>query len=253
MGGAGDGFMAVTGRYKIVGFDGLPVKGAIGRKPALIHDSEMDEYAAIAAGKPPRWVKRDFILDAVQRGLVTLFARPLGLWDAETCVGYTDLHHLETRWGGMMLQPIEACSMPLGSSSWVWQEPIADAIKRLDGWARTFLNSAESYLQTWGEQPAEGRLLLAVADVNRARFCVAAIGPAAASLRRRAAVLLAAAYLQQGRFEDERLWRDLAFDFEPHEIRRIKSEATSLKRSPPLPRSRWISGDDERKIEQPCI
>ena len=48
--------MVVTGSYDVVGFDGLPVKGGIGRKPAIVRDAATGKYAVIASGRPLRWV-----------------------------------------------------------------------------------------------------------------------------------------------------------------------------------------------------
>ncbi len=209
--------MDVTGNYQIVGFDGLPVQGGVGRKAALVHDPMNDRYAVIAAGQPLRWVDANRIAEAAERGLVTRFLRPLRAWSPGMCLSYAHGQFLATRDGGMLLAQIEAQSTFI-SESWVWCEPLPDMLKRLESWGELFLGYAARRIDTWEARSAEERFSHTVADVDRARFCITAAGDGALPLRRRAAVLLAAAYLLHGRANDAALWRDLALDFNPGEL-----------------------------------
>lgn len=246
--------MEVTGNYQIVGFDGLPVKGGIGRKPAILRDPATDRRAVVAAGRPLRWVGASTIEDAVARGLATLLPRPLGLWAPDACVAYIDLQHLSTPWGGMLLDQIQKRSIPLVPNAWVWCEPVTDALPRFHEWATLFLTSAEKLVEEWQMRSVDERFAAVVAEVDRARFCIAAVGADAGGLRRRAAVLLAAAYWLRGRGDDEALWRDLSLDFEQKELSSIKLEAIAWPGARPAPPPLWIDGlDFIREREPACI
>jgi hypothetical protein len=92
--------MDMTALYEIVGFDGLPVKGGIGIKPALVQDLAVNRYAVISGGRPRRWIEEPALIEAIERGLVTRFPTPLGTWSADSGVAYLDIQHIETPWGG---------------------------------------------------------------------------------------------------------------------------------------------------------
>jgi hypothetical protein len=246
--------MGMTKSYEIIGFDGLPVKGGLGRKPALVRDPATERYAVIAAGRPLRWVDEGTITDAIERGLATRFPSPLGSWSPDTCVAYIDVCHLATRWGGMLLGEIHAYAVPISPVTWVWCEAVSDALARLGRWAAELLASAERRLAEWEPHAAEERFETVVHDVDRARYCVAAIGEGARPLLRRAAVLLAAAYWRRARFDDERLWRDLAFDFDQTEIEAIKLDAIALPSGRGLSPPSWRDDFDAVRKEEPaCI
>ncbi len=180
--------------------------------------------------------------------------RALGLWTPESCVAYIDRELLATRWGGMILEQIGAQASPLAMSSWVWCEPRSIAINRFEAWANSFLREAERVIRDWDPHLADAQFATATAEIDHAGFCIAAISEAPIPLLRRAAVLLASTYWMAGKFEEEALWRDISFDFEPDEIRRIKSEviykgATLQSRAS----SPWTVRSEGRRVEQPCI
>jgi len=246
--------MVMTDNYEIVGFDGLPVKGGIGRKPAVIRDPATGRYAVIAGGRPLRWVDAGTIDEAVERGLATQLASPLGSWSPGTCVAYIDIQHLATPWGGMMLEQIKMRSAPLLPYAWVWCEPVTTALERFSIWAILFLDSAKSRFIGWDTHSADEQFAAVVADVDRARFCIAAVGASARDLRRRAAVLLAAAYWRGGRVEDEALWRDLSLDFDRRELDRVKSDAIASAGDHMIPPPIWMDDPDFIRKEEPaCI
>lgn len=228
--------MAMTEPYKIVGFDGLPVKGGIGRKPALVYDPLRDAYAAVARHRPLRWVGEDALREAVERKLVTRLPKPLGPWHPDDCVAYIDLQHLKTPWGGLLLEQIKRRSTLVPPRAWVWCEPLPDALERFRHWARLFLDSAAATLvEAWDLRSAQEGFAAVLAGVSGARFCAAAVGDGARDLRREAAELLAAAYLRSNRFEDEALWRDLSLDFDQNELDHIKAAALALPARPASP------------------
>lgn len=216
--------MDVTGRYQIVGFDGLPVQGGVGRKAALVHDLANDRYSVIAAGQPLRWVHGDRIAEAAERGLVTRLPRSLGAWSTGISLSYAHVQFLAVRDGGTLLKQLGRQSIFI-PETWVWCEPLPDMLNRLESWAKLFLGYAARRVDGWEARSAEERFSLTVADVDRARFCIAAAGDGAHPLRRHAAVLLAAAYLLHGRVDDAALWRDLALDFDPAELDRVRADA----------------------------
>jgi hypothetical protein len=242
----------MMGNFEIVGFDGLPVRGGLGLVPALVYDSSNKLYASISDARPHRWVKQEVILEAVEKGLVTLFPRPLGQWSPEVCVAYIDSQHLATRWGGRILDQIGAKALPL-PSSWVWCESTHIAIERFETWATWFLEEAERLVHRWDPHAAASHFTAAIEEIDRASYCVSTVEEQPGSLARRAAVLLASTYLLAGKFEDERLWRDISFDFEPEEIRRIKSESFSKAVILRKPSSRWVTDSEDKRVEQPCI
>lgn len=237
---------------EIVGFDGLPVRGGIGRKPAILREPATGRHALAAAGQPLRWVAESVIQEAVARGLATILPHPLGAWSPEACVAYIDVQHLSTRWGGSLLAQVQQRSVLLAPSAWVWCEALADALVRFHDWARLFLDSAEGLLRGWDMRSVEERFAAIVTEVDRARFCIAAVGARAGDLRRRAAVLLGSAYWLRGRGDDPALWRDLALDFEPAELARIKVEMLVAPAAPVPPLPSWTDGPDFIREREPA-